>query len=396
MTSTSTRPTARPRTSPSTLPASRRPGGTAPGVWRWKVRANFPSLTASVKAESAYSAPSTYVRRIAAPGDPRITHDAHRLSFSWAPDAAATKYRLQVSDSDSFTPDPRAGHDAEHQLGAVADQPALRRRRPPLLAAADPGLRAAGRGVAQRASSRLPRGLRINVAGVLRRRGTSRVVVDGHQPRQAGASRRGAGQRDAAAAQGQHRPQGRATFNAARPARRPRAVHRAPARATPPAGRPSSCSEADRSTRQEAACPPPARPRPAVSPWRTAAAPGAARRGRRAWPAPPAAVPAIAGGERASRRMRTSRPARCVVVDGAEVTREPAPVSPTSSRRPRRCRARRRPPRPSRRTRPSRRRRARAPRRPRRRPPRPTPRRPPASRRRRRHHPGPAGRRRPR
>lgn len=146
------------------------------GVWSWKVRANFASLTASVKAQSAYSAPGAYVRRIAAPGDPRISHDRHRLSFSWAPDAAATKYKVQISDSDSFA--------------RILDQVTTPSTNwAPSLA--NPGFADGGRlywriqildsgsqeGAWRSGAVSLPRGLRVNVAGVLRRRGTSRVVV---------------------------------------------------------------------------------------------------------------------------------------------------------------------------------------------------------------------------
>lgn len=69
------------------------------GIWRWKVRANFPPTGA---VSSGYSAPVEYVRRLGAPGGVDVDLRPDRVAFSWDPDQAAAKYRLEVSKSDAF------------------------------------------------------------------------------------------------------------------------------------------------------------------------------------------------------------------------------------------------------------------------------------------------------
>jgi hypothetical protein len=67
------------------------------GIWRWKVRANFPG-----NVHGGYSAQQEYVRRINAPEAVRTDLARNRMLFTWNPDRAAAKYRLQISTSDSF------------------------------------------------------------------------------------------------------------------------------------------------------------------------------------------------------------------------------------------------------------------------------------------------------
>jgi hypothetical protein len=67
------------------------------GIWRWKVRANFPG-----NVSSAYSSSQEYVRRLNAPSQARVSMSRTRMLFTWNPDPAATKYRLQIAASDSF------------------------------------------------------------------------------------------------------------------------------------------------------------------------------------------------------------------------------------------------------------------------------------------------------
>jgi hypothetical protein len=67
------------------------------GIWRWKVRANFPG-----NVHGGYSASQEYVRRINAPAAVRLSRARNLMLFTWNPDSAATKYRLQISTSDSF------------------------------------------------------------------------------------------------------------------------------------------------------------------------------------------------------------------------------------------------------------------------------------------------------
>lgn len=72
------------------------------GIWRWKVRANFPTLS-SKEVGGPYSAPVDYLRRILPPDGPRQTITSSRVHFSWLPDLAAKEYKVQVSKTDSFT-----------------------------------------------------------------------------------------------------------------------------------------------------------------------------------------------------------------------------------------------------------------------------------------------------
>jgi hypothetical protein len=67
------------------------------GIWRWKVRANFPG-----NVHGGYSAAREYVRRLNAPEAVRVDLARDRMLFTWNPDRGATKYRLQISTSDSF------------------------------------------------------------------------------------------------------------------------------------------------------------------------------------------------------------------------------------------------------------------------------------------------------
>lgn len=72
------------------------------GVWRWKVRARFPSLSGSA-VTGPYGPEQSYVRRLNPPGRPRIVYTKSRLYFTWDADPAAAQYRLEVSRTDSFT-----------------------------------------------------------------------------------------------------------------------------------------------------------------------------------------------------------------------------------------------------------------------------------------------------
>ena len=68
------------------------------GIWRWKVRANFAG-----NVHGGYSATQEYVRRLNPPAAVRVGLARDRMLFTWEPDRAAAKYRLEISESDSFT-----------------------------------------------------------------------------------------------------------------------------------------------------------------------------------------------------------------------------------------------------------------------------------------------------
>ena len=74
---------------------------TGTGILRYRVRANF--ATRSGKVASAYSSVATFTRIISSPPSPNMTKNKTRLVFRWGPAAAAVRYRVEVSTSDSFT-----------------------------------------------------------------------------------------------------------------------------------------------------------------------------------------------------------------------------------------------------------------------------------------------------
>ncbi len=71
------------------------------GILRYKVRANFATRSGSVA--SAYSETQAFTRIISPPANARFTRSTTRLAFRWDPTAAATRYLVEVSRSDSFT-----------------------------------------------------------------------------------------------------------------------------------------------------------------------------------------------------------------------------------------------------------------------------------------------------
>ena len=71
------------------------------GIWKWKVRANFPASSGSVSGP--YTGTTDYIRRILPPTNTRAVRTSKRLVFSWNPDQSGKKYRLEVAKDDSFT-----------------------------------------------------------------------------------------------------------------------------------------------------------------------------------------------------------------------------------------------------------------------------------------------------
>ena len=71
------------------------------GVWRWQVRANFP--TDRGVSSSGYSGLQPFTRRIVAPTSARAESRKSRLVFSWDHAPMAKSYLVEVSDSSSFS-----------------------------------------------------------------------------------------------------------------------------------------------------------------------------------------------------------------------------------------------------------------------------------------------------
>jgi hypothetical protein len=71
------------------------------GVWRWQVRADFPTTTGA-SATSGYSPSQVFVRTLNPPTGAHGVKSAHRLVISWNPDPAAKQYEVDVSSTDGF------------------------------------------------------------------------------------------------------------------------------------------------------------------------------------------------------------------------------------------------------------------------------------------------------
>jgi hypothetical protein len=72
------------------------------GIWRWKVRANFPT-TGTQTISGGYFAPLTFLRRIGPPSGVKAVRTSTRVLVTWNPDPAAKQYRVEFADNDSFT-----------------------------------------------------------------------------------------------------------------------------------------------------------------------------------------------------------------------------------------------------------------------------------------------------
>jgi protein-S-isoprenylcysteine O-methyltransferase Ste14 len=72
------------------------------GVWRWQVRADFPSEGVGGAVSSGYSAPVAFVRTLDPPSGAYGVKTPSRLVISWDPDPAAKQYEVDVSTSDGF------------------------------------------------------------------------------------------------------------------------------------------------------------------------------------------------------------------------------------------------------------------------------------------------------
>jgi hypothetical protein len=73
------------------------------GVWRWQVRADFPSEGFGQAATSAYSAPVQFVRTLGPPSGAYGVKTPTRLTIAWNPDPQARQYQVDVSSTDGFS-----------------------------------------------------------------------------------------------------------------------------------------------------------------------------------------------------------------------------------------------------------------------------------------------------
>jgi hypothetical protein len=73
------------------------------GVWRWQVRAVYPTGSSTSTATSAYTPLQPFVRTLNAPEGARGVKAGRRIYISWHPDPAAKEYEVQLSTNDGFT-----------------------------------------------------------------------------------------------------------------------------------------------------------------------------------------------------------------------------------------------------------------------------------------------------
>jgi predicted RecA/RadA family phage recombinase len=72
------------------------------GVWQWKVRANFPKLPFGA-TPGAYTARQSFTRFIGSPAGARGVSNSGRMVLSWDPIEMAKSYKVEISNSSSFT-----------------------------------------------------------------------------------------------------------------------------------------------------------------------------------------------------------------------------------------------------------------------------------------------------
>jgi hypothetical protein len=74
---------------------------TGTGLFRWRVRANFPRSTSGT-VPGPYSVPMPFARTIGEPSGARASVSKTHVLFEWEPKAGAKNYRLQVSARRDF------------------------------------------------------------------------------------------------------------------------------------------------------------------------------------------------------------------------------------------------------------------------------------------------------
>lgn len=72
------------------------------GTVFWQVRALFPTTLLATSIGGGFFSPQPYVLTLSAPRQARGHRAGRRFVISWSPDAAATRYQVQVARSDSF------------------------------------------------------------------------------------------------------------------------------------------------------------------------------------------------------------------------------------------------------------------------------------------------------
>ncbi len=104
-----------------------------PGIWRWRVRAEYPKLPTGV-VTGPWSSYVPFTRTLSEPSGVRTSVSGHHVLLQWNWKLGATDYRVQISQRPDFADDSRGRHDRQHELRAGDDAPVLRERRHLVLA----------------------------------------------------------------------------------------------------------------------------------------------------------------------------------------------------------------------------------------------------------------------
>jgi hypothetical protein len=73
-----------------------------PGIWRWQVRADFPT-SHSGNVSGGYSAPQSFSHTMEAPTGVSGVKTGSRIVISWSPEAYANEYAVQIATTDTFS-----------------------------------------------------------------------------------------------------------------------------------------------------------------------------------------------------------------------------------------------------------------------------------------------------
>lgn len=145
------------------------------GAFRVQVRAHFPKAAGGT-VPGGYAGPQTFTRFIDPPSGARLTSDSSRVLLTWDPSPAATRYRVEFSETNSFTrtldthTTENTNYAPRMNQRGFQDGGLLYWR----VAALDEGNNAGGYAIG---SLRLPRGMRITLSGLLQRRKRGKVAV---------------------------------------------------------------------------------------------------------------------------------------------------------------------------------------------------------------------------
>jgi hypothetical protein len=73
------------------------------GVWRWQIRADFPSGVGTGRVGGAFSSLESYVFTLPAPSGARGVKSGARMLVSWKPASFAKEYVVEVANTSGFT-----------------------------------------------------------------------------------------------------------------------------------------------------------------------------------------------------------------------------------------------------------------------------------------------------